>query len=150
MANAFKELGIPADMIRALDEMDITKPTPIQKQVIPFLLGQGGDLVAQAQTGTGKTAAFGLPLLTKIDPESRVIQALVIAPTRELAKQIGKQLNSNFCQNNPRDNGEGNCLLCAINLRTILLQYGCNQISFIDFTGVQLRQIACNHLTTTK
>ena len=89
MTNAFKELGIPADMIRALDEMEITKPTPIQKQVIPFLLGEGGDLVAQAQTGTGKTAAFGLPLLTKIDPQSRVIQGLVIAPTRELAKQIG-------------------------------------------------------------
>jgi len=92
MANAFKELGIPADMVRALDEMDITQPTPIQKKVIPFLLGDGGDLVAQAQTGTGKTAAFGLPLLTKIDPQSRVIQGLVVAPTRELAKQIGKQL----------------------------------------------------------
>jgi ATP-dependent RNA helicase DeaD len=92
MANAFKELGLPADLILALDEMDITNPTPIQKKVIPFLLENGGDLVAQAQTGTGKTAAFGLPLLTKIDPQSRVIQGLVIAPTRELAKQIGKQL----------------------------------------------------------
>lgn len=72
--------------------MKIVTPTKIQEEAIPFLLKDGGDLIAQAQTGTGKTAAFGLPLLTKIDPQSSQIQALVIAPTRELAKQIGKQL----------------------------------------------------------
>ncbi len=88
----FKDLGIPEDMIRGLEELAITKPTEVQLKVIPFLLQDGGDLIAQAQTGTGKTAAFGLPLLTKMNPKHRDIQGLVLAPTRELAKQIGKQL----------------------------------------------------------
>ncbi len=79
-------------MIRGLEELGIVTPTKVQSKVIPFLLKDGGDLIAQAQTGTGKTAAFGLPLLTKIDPKLKEIQGLVIAPTRELAKQIGKQL----------------------------------------------------------
>lgn len=79
-------------MIKGLEEMKIVTPTKIQEKAIPFLLKDGGDLIAQAQTGTGKTAAFGLPLLTKIDPNLNAIQGLVIAPTRELAKQIGKQL----------------------------------------------------------
>lgn len=90
--STFKELGIPADLIQGLDELGIVTPTEVQEKSIPFLLEDGGDLLAQAQTGTGKTAAFGLPLLTKIDPKSKEIQGLVIAPTRELAKQIGKQL----------------------------------------------------------
>jgi ATP-dependent RNA helicase DeaD len=90
--STFHELGVPADLIRGLDELGIATPTEIQRQAIPFLMENGGDLVARAQTGTGKTAAFGLPLLTKIDAESKEIQGLVIAPTRELAKQIGKQL----------------------------------------------------------
>jgi ATP-dependent RNA helicase DeaD len=90
--SSFQELGIPGDLIQGLDELGIVTPTEIQQQAIPFLMENGGDLVAQAQTGTGKTAAFGLPLLTKIDPKSKAIQGLVIAPTRELAKQIGKQL----------------------------------------------------------
>ena len=90
--STFKELGIPADLIQGLDELGIVTPTEVQEQAIPYLLEKGGDLIAQAQTGTGKTAAFGLPLLTKIDPKSKEIQGLVIAPTRELAKQIGKQL----------------------------------------------------------
>lgn len=92
MLHPFKKLGVPAEMIRALEDLGIVSPTKIQEQVIPFLLEGGGDLIAQAQTGTGKTAAFGLPLLAKIDPNQRAIQGLVIAPTRELAKQIGKQL----------------------------------------------------------
>jgi ATP-dependent RNA helicase DeaD len=90
--NTFAELGIPEDMIRGLEELGIVAPTEVQAKVIPFLLKDGGDLVAQAQTGTGKTAAFGLPLLAKMDGKSGEIQGLVIAPTRELAKQIGKQL----------------------------------------------------------
>lgn len=90
--STFQQLGIPQDLIQGLDELGIVTPTEIQRQAIPFLMENGGDLVAQAQTGTGKTAAFGLPLLTKIDPGSKAIQGLVIAPTRELAKQIGKQL----------------------------------------------------------
>ncbi len=79
-------------MIRGLEELGIVTPTLVQKKVIPFLLKDGGDLIARAQTGTGKTAAFGLPLLTKMDSKRRDIQGLVLAPTRELAKQIGKQL----------------------------------------------------------
>ncbi len=92
MTHPFSELDVPEDFIRALPELQIERPTPVQREVIPFLIRSGADLIAQAQTGTGKTAAFGLPLLTKIDPENPEIQALVLAPTRELAKQIGKQL----------------------------------------------------------
>ena len=88
----FKELGISADLIQGLQELGIIQPTEIQEKAIPFLLENGGDLIAQAQTGTGKTAAFGLPLLMKVNPKKTDIQGLVIAPTRELAKQIGKQL----------------------------------------------------------
>ncbi len=88
----FEDLGVAPDLIEGLRELGIISPTEIQKSAIPFLMKDGGDLVAQAQTGTGKTAAFGLPLLSKIDPRSKEIQALVLAPTRELAKQIGKQL----------------------------------------------------------
>lgn len=92
MSQAFKSLGVPSDLVKGLGELGITSPTRIQQEAIPFLLEDGGELIAQAQTGTGKTAAFGLPLLTKIDAGSDEIQALVVAPTRELAKQIGKQL----------------------------------------------------------
>jgi len=92
MSNTFEALGVPADLIQGLRELGISTPTEIQRKAIPFLMEDGGDLIAQAQTGTGKTAAFGLPLLTKVDPGSEGIQGLVIAPTRELAKQIGKQL----------------------------------------------------------
>ena len=88
----FAALGIPPEMIRGLEELGIVTPTEVQSKVIPFLLKDGSDLIAQAQTGTGKTAAFGLPLLTQMNPKHRDIQGLVLAPTRELAKQIGKQL----------------------------------------------------------
>ncbi len=88
----FIELGVPAKLVEGLAALGIQTPTAIQLEAIPRLLQVGGDLIAQAQTGTGKTAAFGLPLLTKIDPTKKEIQGLVIAPTRELAKQIGKQL----------------------------------------------------------
>jgi ATP-dependent RNA helicase DeaD len=88
----FRELGIPADLVKGLAELGIITPTEVQARSIPFLMKNGGDFCAQAQTGTGKTAAFGLPLLTKINPKKPEIQGLVIAPTRELAKQIGKQL----------------------------------------------------------
>jgi ATP-dependent RNA helicase DeaD len=88
----FKTLGVRDDLIQGLEELGIKTPTAIQREAIPFLLANGGDFIAQAQTGTGKTAAFGIPLLMQIDPEVREIQAVVVAPTRELAKQIGKQL----------------------------------------------------------
>jgi ATP-dependent RNA helicase DeaD len=92
MSHPFHTLGVPHAMIRGIEELGIVTPTPVQEQVIPFLIQNTSDLIAQAQTGTGKTAAFGLPLLMKIDPAHREIQGLVLAPTRELAKQIGKQL----------------------------------------------------------
>ncbi len=90
--DTFKDLGVPPDLIKGLEELGILTPTEIQGLAIPFLMVNGGDLIAQAQTGTGKTAAFGLPMLTKVDPKSKEVQGLVVAPTRELAKQIGKQL----------------------------------------------------------
>ena len=74
-------------MARALADMGYTDPTPIQEQVVP-LVRNGRDLVGQAQTGTGKTAAFGIPLVEKLDPSVGVPQALVLTPTRELAKQV--------------------------------------------------------------
>ncbi|MGC6423993.1 MAG: DEAD/DEAH box helicase [Lentimonas sp.] len=92
MAQTFHQLGVPSDLVLGIEKLSIHTPTPIQEQVIPFLIEEGADLIAQAQTGTGKTAAFGLPLLTKMDPDKPEIQGLIIAPTRELAKQIGKQL----------------------------------------------------------
>ncbi len=88
----FTELGIPENLIQGIAELGIQRPTAIQLRAIPFLLADGGDLIAQAQTGTGKTAAFGLPLLMKVDPKTPQVQGVIVAPTRELAKQIGKQL----------------------------------------------------------
>lgn len=88
----FAELGIEEPYIKALADLGIEKPTDIQVKAIPFLLEKGSDFVGQAQTGTGKTAAFGLPLLKRIDPENRQIQALILAPTRELCQQIAKGL----------------------------------------------------------
>lgn len=91
--NNFLELGVDEQFIKALTENNIQKPTEIQRKAIPFLLGAAGkDFIGQAQTGTGKTAAYGLPLLQKINPDLKQIQALVISPTRELAQQIAKQL----------------------------------------------------------
>ncbi|WP_017731916.1 DEAD/DEAH box helicase [Nafulsella turpanensis] len=88
----FSELGIADTFIKALKENNIFSPTEIQVQAIPFLLENGTDLIAQAQTGTGKTAAFGLPLLQKVDPDIPQVQALILTPTRELGQQIAKQL----------------------------------------------------------
>lgn len=88
----FKHLGISGDFIQALEENNIVTPTEIQEKTIPLLLEKNTDLVAQAQTGTGKTAAFGLPLLHKVDPENKNVQALILTPTRELGQQIAKQL----------------------------------------------------------
>ena len=88
----FKELGVKSEFVKALNELGIINPTDIQTQVIPFLLDGNTDLVGQAQTGTGKTAAFGLPLLHKIDPKKDYVQALILCPTRELGQQVAKQL----------------------------------------------------------
>lgn len=88
----FSELGISKAYIKALKELDIIFPTKIQEEVIPTLLGSKTDLIGLAQTGTGKTAAFGLPLLHSIDASKAEVQGLIIAPTRELVQQIQKQL----------------------------------------------------------
>ena len=77
----FKALGIKSDFIKGLNELGIINPTDIQQQVIPLLLAGNTDLVGQAQTGTGKTAAFGLPLLHKIDPKKKHVQGLILCPT---------------------------------------------------------------------
>jgi len=92
MAKNFKELGINKAFVKALAEMDIVTPSEIQEQAIPLILNQHLDLVAKAQTGTGKTAAYGLPLLQKIIPSEKVVQGLILCPTRELGQQIAKQL----------------------------------------------------------
>jgi len=89
---SFTQLGISKKLDKGLQEMNIITPTEIQNKAIPILLGEKTDLVAQAPTGTGKTAAFGLPILQKINPEKNEIQALILCPTRELGIQIQKQL----------------------------------------------------------
>jgi len=88
----FSELGIAAAYIKALKELNIITPTEIQAAVIPKLLESKTDLIGLAQTGTGKTAAFGLPILNTINPAKAEVQGLIIAPTRELVQQIKKQL----------------------------------------------------------
>ncbi|MBX2977803.1 MAG: DEAD/DEAH box helicase [Flavobacteriales bacterium] len=89
---SFGSLGLRAELLTALADIGFTAPTPVQEQAIPLMLSSEKDVVALAQTGTGKTAAFGLPLLHFIDPQDRAIQALVLAPTRELCVQIASDL----------------------------------------------------------
>ena len=88
----FKQLGVKDQFIKALTEINIDVPTEIQERAIPFLIEFGTDFIGQAQTGTGKTAAFGLPLLQMMDTNDSRIQALILSPTRELGQQIAKQL----------------------------------------------------------
>ncbi len=88
----FEELGVSEPLRRAIEEMGFENPMPVQEKVIPHLLTQEGDVVALAQTGTGKTAAFGLPVLQRIDEERVVPQALILSPTRELCLQIASDL----------------------------------------------------------
>jgi len=92
MSSPFLSLGVPADLIPGINELGIHSPTPIQKEAIPYLIHKGHDMVGQAQTGTGKTAAYGLPLLSRMNPKAEGVQGLIITPTRELAKQVGKDL----------------------------------------------------------
>lgn len=88
----FKETGLRPEILRAIEELGFEQPTPIQQETIPFLINNEQDLVALAQTGTGKTAAFGLPLLHILDEDAKSIQALVLSPTRELAVQIERDI----------------------------------------------------------
>src|SRR3954452_22495190 len=90
-ATTFDSLKLSTPLTRALQEMGFEEPTPVQAQAVPLLLS-GRDVVAQALTGTGKTAAFGIPLIEKIDPTRNVIQGVVLAPTRELAVQVAEHL----------------------------------------------------------
>ena len=90
--NPFSQLGVEPRLVKAIDELGFASPMPIQEKVIPHLLSKEGDVVGLAQTGTGKTAAFGLPVLQRIDVSKRVPQSLVIAPTRELCLQIAGDL----------------------------------------------------------
>ena len=88
----FSDLGVSEKFIKALQEINIITPTEIQEKAIPFLIEKGTDFIGQAQTGTGKTAAYGLPVLQAINPDKPNIQALILSPTRELGQQIAKQL----------------------------------------------------------
>ena len=92
MSKQFSDLGISAPILKAITELGIIAPTEIQQKTIPLLLSNTTDLVGLAKTGTGKTAAFGLPLLQLIDPNSATIQAVILVPTRELGQQIFRNL----------------------------------------------------------
>ena len=85
----FRELGLSESLLQSVESMGFEEATPIQAETIPHAL-QGKDIIGQAQTGTGKTAAFGLPLLDKVDTNKEAVQGIVIAPTRELAIQVEK------------------------------------------------------------
>lgn len=90
----FADLGLRLEIIRAIEDLGFEKPTPIQEKTIPFILSSDRDVLAFAQTGTGKTAAFGLPMLHRIDTNTKIIQALVLCPTRELCLQITKDMEN--------------------------------------------------------
>ncbi len=90
----FEETGLSSEVLKAIGELGFVNPTPIQEKTIPGLKDTNQDLVALAQTGTGKTAAFGLPIIEKIDISNKSVQALILCPTRELALQITKDINN--------------------------------------------------------
>jgi ATP-dependent RNA helicase DeaD len=90
----FNELGLSPGLLDGISRLGFEEPTPVQAAVIPMILNNGRDLVALAQTGTGKTAAFGLPVLQMLDPEIKTPQALILCPTRELCMQIARDLES--------------------------------------------------------
>ncbi|HAJ94679.1 MAG TPA: ATP-dependent RNA helicase, partial [Actinobacteria bacterium] len=95
--NYFEEFGIRKELAKAIMELGFEKLTPIQEQSISVLKEGRQNFIGMAQTGTGKTAAFGLPLISLVNPGSRAIQGLILAPTRELCVQITRDLN-NYCK----------------------------------------------------
>lgn len=92
--NSFQQLGLADNLLQGIAALGFENPTPIQEAVIPVALEGDTDLIALAQTGTGKTAAFGLPLLQRIDPSARSVQALIMCPTRELCVQVANDLEN--------------------------------------------------------
>ena len=88
----FKETGLCDDIIHATKDLGFEQPTPIQEQIIPLILASKKDLISLAQTGTGKTAAFGLPLIQKSNLENQKIQSIILCPTRELCMQISSDI----------------------------------------------------------
>lgn len=90
----FEELGVNEEIRRAIEELGFEQPMPVQEEVIPYLLGNKNDVIALAQTGTGKTAAYGLPVLQKTDASQKNVQAVILSPTRELCLQIADELNA--------------------------------------------------------
>src|SRR5579859_975012 len=93
MAKTFTELGLSESTLQALRDVGYESPSPIQEQAIPALL-EGRDVIGQAQTGTGKTAEFGLPIMEYVDPSDQNVQALVLTPTRELCIQVTQALRT--------------------------------------------------------
>ena len=90
----FEELGVSEEIRRAIEELGFENPMPVQEEVIPYLLGNKNDVIALAQTGTGKTASYGIPVIQKTDAKSKQTQAVILSPTRELCLQIADDLNS--------------------------------------------------------
>jgi len=90
----FNDMGLNANILKAIEALGFENPTPIQEKTIPFLLTSNNDMTAVAQTGTGKTAAYGLPIIQQIDKNEKSVQALILSPTRELALQITADLNA--------------------------------------------------------
>ena len=88
----FSELGLSAELLKAVDKLGFEQASPIQAEAIPLLM-QGCDIVGQSMTGSGKTAAFGIPAIERIDPEQRHVQVLILCPTRELAVQVSEEIH---------------------------------------------------------
>ena len=89
--NQFENLNVSSSIIELLNKENITEPTPIQKESIPYLL-EGNDVIGQAQTGTGKTFAYAIPAIMKIDSNSKDVQVLILCPTRELSLQVSIEI----------------------------------------------------------
>ncbi len=92
--NKFEQLGLEDNLLQAINDLGFETPSEVQEKAIPILLAQDKDLVALAQTGTGKTAAFGFPMLQKINVDSRTTQGLILSPTRELCLQITNDIKT--------------------------------------------------------
>src|SRR2546425_5363676 len=91
-AKLFSELGLSPEVLKAIDKLGFEQAAPIQAEAIPVLM-QGKDIVGQSQTGSGKTAAFGIPAVEKVDPNQRAVQVLILCPTRELAIQVSEEIH---------------------------------------------------------